>query len=81
MVEIPPKDATTIPPDWIVFVPESTAVTAVLNRRELVVKPAGIPPPFVTSVFTPGAYTSVPKEGIPDVRGTMFDPLLVAHDE
>src|SRR3954465_12170138 len=35
-----------------------------------------MPLPVVTSVFTPGAYTSVPK----DVRPTTLDPLLVAHE-
>lgn len=66
-----------IPPDWIVLVPERTALIEVLKRSVFVVNPAGMPLPVVTSVFTPGAYTSVPNV----VSGTMLEPLLVAHEE
>src|SRR4051812_47851739 len=77
IVEEPLDELASIPPDWIVLRPDSTAVTGALKRSEFVVKPAGIPPPVVTSVFTPAAYTSVPK----DVSATMLEPLLVTHEE
>src|SRR6516162_6252151 len=77
MVDWSPAALTRIPPVWTVFVPDSTAVTGVLKRSVFVVNPVGMLLPVVTSEFTPGVYTSVPK----DVKGTMLEPLLVAHDE